>query len=116
MGLALVKPNDSEVLDYPKQPKYRPKRGHLIVRKLDRSVLQSGLELPGNMTKSLVEGRVVLVGLPRIENGTELPVDVKIGDVVLYSEPAGLVLDLSDRLLQLLHEENVLAIKAETAE
>lgn len=117
MGLALVKPDGSnEMIDYPKGPRYRPKRGHILVRKLDRPFI-NGLHLPDNMSKSLVEGCVVTVGLPRVfDNGATVPIDVKVGDVVLYSEPAGLVIDLSDRTMHMLHEENVLAVKIESDE
>lgn len=111
MGLALVQP-DGNALDYPKSPRYRPKRGHIIARKLDRPVYAGNIQLPGDMKESLLECRVVLVGSPRIdEHGHEIPMDVNVGDVVVISERAGLVLDLSDRLMLLVHEENVLGVK-----
>jgi chaperonin GroES len=107
--LALVNGNGIE-MDYPKAPRYLPKRGHILVRRREREASASGLVLPGNMAKSLQEGEVVLVGAARyFDNGTMVPVDVAVGDIVLYSEPAALQIDPHDPDMVLLFEDNVLA-------
>lgn len=113
MDLTLVGPNGVDVVEYPKEPRYRPKRGSVIVRKIERERSPGGIHLPSQLEESLVEGTVVLVGEPRIHDGVTLPMDVKVGDVILYSEPAGLVIDPFDRSLVMLHEENALAVRME---
>jgi chaperonin GroES len=108
-------------MTYPKAPKYRPARGHVLVRRRERSVSDGGLHIvqaqadgKSNMAKSLREGEVVLVGEARyFDNGTMIPIDAKVGDVILYSEPAGLSLDVNDPEMLLVFEGNILATRME---
>lgn len=111
-ALRLVNGRTGEVLDYPKEPRYAPKRGAILIRKRERDASPSGLVLPTNMERSLREGEVVMVGAERFfENGVKVPMDVKVGDVVLYQEQAALTLDPHDPSLAMIVEENMLAVR-----
>lgn len=113
--LKIVSDNGHEIT-YPKVPKYTPSRGHVLVRKRERGTSDGGIHIVDaapdartNMAKSLREGEVVLIGAPRyFDNGTFIPMDLNVGDIVLYSEPAGLQVDLNDPDMVLLFEQNCL--------
>ena len=49
----------------------------------------SGLVIPDTAKEKPQEGTVLAVGPGRFENGTRLPLDIKEGDVVLYSKYGG---------------------------
>lgn len=48
---------------------------------------QSGIYIPSNIKedKGSKKGKVIAVGQGRIEDGKRIPVDVQVGDVVLFS-------------------------------
>lgn len=92
--------------------RYRPRDSHVLLRKLERGRTTSGLYLPREIEKSLLEGVVVLVGPGRLKDeGGRIPVDLKIGDIVIFSEPAGLCLDPESPDIRLVMEDNVIAVK-----
>jgi chaperonin GroES len=49
----------------------------------------SGLVIPDTAKEKPQEGTVVAVGPGRFDNGVRIPIDVKVGDVVLYSKYGG---------------------------
>jgi len=92
--------------------RYRPRDSHVLLKKLDRGRTTSGLYLPSAIEKSLHEGVVVLVGPGRLKDeGGRIPVDLKIGDIVIFSEPAGLCLDPESPDIRLVMEDNIIAVK-----
>ncbi len=49
----------------------------------------SGLVIPDTAKEKPQEGTVVAVGPGRFDDGVRVPMDVKVGDVVLYSKYGG---------------------------
>ena len=49
----------------------------------------SGLVIPDTAKEKPQEGTVLSVGPGRFENGNRIPLDIKAGDVVLYSKYGG---------------------------
>ena len=49
----------------------------------------SGLVIPDTAKEKPQEGTVISVGPGRFENGNRIPLDIKAGDVVLYSKYGG---------------------------
>jgi chaperonin GroES len=70
----------------------------------------SGIVIPDTAKEKPQEGDVVAVGPGRFEDGTRVPLDVKVGDKVIYSKYGGteIVVEGDDYLI--LSARDVLAI------
>lgn len=73
---------------------------------------KSGIVLPDSAKEKPSEGTVVAVGTGRIlDNGTKVPVEVKIGDKVIYSKYGGSEVKIDNEDFIILAERDILAIK-----
>ncbi len=97
------------------------KEGELKLQPLsDRVVVQreeseektpGGIVLPDSAKKKPARGKVISVGDGRLlEDGTRAPLQVKVGDRVLFSSYAGDEFRLGDEELVLLREDDILAV------
>ncbi len=69
----------------------KPLEDRIVIQQLDaEQVTTSGIIIPDSAKEKPQEGTVVSVGPGRIDdNGNRVPLDVAIGDVVLYSRYGG---------------------------
>jgi len=72
----------------------------------------SGLVIPDTAKEKPQEGTVMAVGPGRFENGNRLPLDIKEGDVVLYSKYGGTEVKYNNEECLVLSSRDVLAIIA----
>ena len=71
----------------------------------------SGLALPETAKEKPQQGEVIAVGPGRIdENGNRIPMDVSVGDTVLYAKYGGTEVKMDDDKLLVLKESYLLAI------
>jgi chaperonin GroES len=73
--------------------------------------LESGIELPGNFSKTSTQtGRVVAVGPGfLLQDGTRVPPSVAVGDKVAFSVHSGAELEVEEVTYVILNEEQILA-------
>ena len=67
----------------------------------------SGLVLPETAKEKPQQGEIIAVG-----PGNRIPMDVKVGDIVLYAKYGGTEVKIDDKKLLILKESDVLAIVA----
>ncbi|MBI5078799.1 co-chaperone GroES [Candidatus Saganbacteria bacterium] len=73
---------------------------------------KSGIVLPDTAKEKPSEGTVVAVGTGRIlDNGQKVPVEVKVGDKIIYSKYGGTEVKLEGEEYVILSERDVLAVK-----
>ena len=70
----------------------------------------SGIVIPDTAKEKPQEGEVVAVGPGRFEDGTRVPMDVKVGDRVLYSKYGGTEVKVGGEEYLVLSARDVLAI------
>ena len=70
----------------------------------------SGLVIPDTAKEKPQEGEVIAVGPGRFEDGNRVPLDVKVGDKVIYSKYGGTEVKLGGDELLILSARDVLAI------
>ena len=70
----------------------------------------SGLVIPDTAKEKPQEGEVLAVGPGRFEDGNRVPLDVKVGDKVIYSKYGGTEVKLAGDELLILSARDVLAI------
>jgi chaperonin GroES len=69
----------------------KPLEDRILVEPQDaEQVTKSGLVIPDTAKEKPQEGRVIATGPGRIDdNGNRVPLDVNVGDVVIYSKYGG---------------------------
>jgi len=70
----------------------------------------SGLVIPDTAQEKPQEGTVIAVGPGRFDDGVRTPMDVKVGDVVLYSKYGGTEVKYNNEEYLVLSARDVLAI------
>jgi chaperonin GroES len=70
----------------------------------------SGIVIPDTAKEKPQEGEVVAVGPGRFEEGNRVPMDVKVGDRVLYSKYGGTEVKVEGEEYLVLSARDVLAI------
>jgi len=70
----------------------------------------SGIVIPDTAKEKPQEGEVVAVGPGRFEDGTRVPMDVKVGDTVLYSKYGGTEVKVQGEEHLVLSARDILAI------
>jgi chaperonin GroES len=70
----------------------------------------SGLVIPDTAKEKPQEGTVLSVGPGRFENGNRIPLDIKAGDVVLYSKYGGTEVKYNNEEYLVLSARDILAV------
>src|SRR3954454_23629054 len=70
----------------------------------------SGIVIPDTAKEKPQEGTVIAVGPGRFEDGARIPLDVKVGDVVIYSKYGGTEVKYGPDEYLVLSARDVLAI------
>jgi chaperonin GroES len=71
--------------------------------------VKSGIIIPDTAKEKPQEGQVVAVGAGKIEKGRRVPVDVKVGDRILFGKYTGNDITIDDQEYLILREEEILA-------
>jgi len=80
----------------------------------EEEVTRGGIVLPDSARKRPREGEVLAVGPGKLlENGERAPVEVSVGDTVIYSEYGGTTIEIGDEEYVILDEGSVLAVKTD---
>jgi chaperonin GroES len=92
--------------------KLRPLGDRVVVKPLSREeTTKSGIVLPDTAKEKPQRGTVIAVGEGRRdEDGDRIPMDVKVGDQVLFAKYAGTEFKLDDEELLILSEKDILAV------
>ena len=87
----------------------KPLEDRIVIRQVEaEQTTASGLVIPEEKPQ---EGEVIAVGPGRVDdNGNRIPVDVKVGDVVIYSRYGGTEVKYEGQEYQILTSRDVLAI------
>ena len=92
--------------------KIRPLHDRILVKRLEEERTSSGgIIIPDTATEKPVQGKVVAVGKGKIlEDGNVRPLDVKVGDKVLFGKYGGTEVKVDGDELLVMREEDVMAI------
>ena len=92
--------------------KIRPLHDRLVVRRTqEEEKTKGGIIIPDTAKEKPLEGVVVAVGSGTIlKNGKVLPVEVKVGDRILFGKYAGTDIKVEDEDLVLLREDDLLGV------
>ena len=93
--------------------KLKPLADRVVVRPIEQEeVTKSGIVLPDTAKEKPQEGEIIAVGPGRLsEDGKRVPMDVKVGDIVIYAKYGGTEIKVGDEELMILRESDILAKK-----
>ena len=97
--------------------KLRPLSDRIVVKPIEREAkTASGIILPESAREKPQEGEVIAVGPgARNDKGEHMPLDIQVGDTVLYAKYAGTEVKLNgnEEKLLILRENDILAVVEE---
>ncbi|MEN6530992.1 MAG: co-chaperone GroES [Anaerolineaceae bacterium] len=90
----------------------RPLGSRLVIEPIEQEeVTAGGIVLPETAKEKPQKGTVIAVGPgDRDENGKRIPMDVQVGDTVLFAKYAGTEIKYNGKKLLIMRESDVLAI------
>ena len=90
--------------------KFRPLHDRVVVKRIDaEEKTKGGIIIPDTAKEKPQEGEVVAVGAGKIEKGERIPLDVKVGDRILFGKYSGSEIKVDDEEYLILREEEILA-------
>jgi chaperonin GroES len=72
--------------------------------------MRGGLYIPDTAKEKPQQGEIIAVGPGRYEKDKRVPMDVKVGDKVLYGKYTGVEVTIDGEQLLILRESDVLAV------
>jgi chaperonin GroES len=91
--------------------KVAPLADRVVVRALEETgQIRGGLYIPDTAREKPQQGEILAVGPGRYEKGTRVPMDVEVGDRVLYDKYTGSEVTIDGESLLILRESDVLAV------
>ena len=92
--------------------KIRPLHDRVIVKRLEEDrTSPGGIVIPDTAAEKPVQGKIMAVGKGKIlEDGNVRPLDVKVGDKILFGKYSGTEVKLDGEDLLVMREEDVMAV------
>ena len=92
--------------------KIRPLHDRVIVKRLESETKSAGgIVIPDSAAEKPVQGKVLAVGKGKIlEDGNVRPLDVKVGDKILFGKYSGTEVKVDGDDLVVMREEDVMAV------
>lgn len=90
----------------------RPLHDRAVIRRMEEERKSAGgIVIPDTATEKPVRGEVVAVGNGKIlESGEIRPLDIRIGDKVLFGKYAGTEVRLNGEELLVMREDDIMAV------
>ncbi|MEK7142830.1 MAG: co-chaperone GroES [Patescibacteria group bacterium] len=91
--------------------KIHPLGDRVVVKPLEQeSKTKSGIIIPDTAKEKSQKGKVIAKGPGKYEDGKLIPMQIKIGDTVLYKEYGGDEFKLDGEQVMVLKEEDIIAV------
>src|ERR1700704_2019486 len=89
----------------------RPLSDRVVVKALeDTEKMRGGLFIPDTAKEKPQQGEIIAVGPGRYEKNVRVPMEVKVGDKVLYGKYSGTEVTINNDQYLILRESDVLAV------
>ncbi len=92
--------------------KLRPLHDRVVIRRVEEETKTAGgILLPGSAAEKPSQGEVIAAGNGSItENGTVRPLDVKVGDKVLFGQYSGSTVKVNGEEFLIMKESEIFAV------
>lgn len=95
--------------------KIKPLGDRIVVERIEEEeVKKGGIIIPDTAKEKPQKGKVLAVGPGRkTDDGKIIPIDINVGDIVIFSKYAGTEIEIGDQKLLIMREDEVLGIVEE---
>jgi chaperonin GroES len=92
--------------------KIRPLHDRIVVKRLDEERKSpGGIVIPDTAAEKPIRGKVIAVGNGKVlDNGDTRPVDLKVGDQVLFGKYSGTEIKVDGEELLVMREDDVMGV------
>jgi chaperonin GroES len=92
--------------------KIRPLHDRVVIRRLEEErTTAGGIVIPDTAAEKPIQGEVIAVGNGKIlDNGESRPLDVKVGDRVLFGKYSGTEVKLDGKELVVMREDDIMGV------
>jgi len=91
--------------------KLQPLSDRVVIRPLEETEqMRGGLYIPDTAKEKPQQGEIVAVGPGRVEKGERVPMELAVGQKVLYGKYSGTEVSFDDEQYLIVKESDVLAI------
>src|SRR5438874_5739656 len=81
----------------------------VLVRRLEeKEIAKGGIIIPDTAKEKPHEGEVIAIGAGKMEKGHRIPLNVKVGDRILFGKYTGNDINIDDQEYLILREEEIL--------
>jgi len=90
----------------------RPLHDRVVIRRMEaEEKTPGGIVIPDSATEKPVKGEVLAVGKGKImDSGDVRPLDVKVGDIILFGKYSGTEVNVDGEDLLVMREDDITAI------
>lgn len=89
----------------------KPLGDRVVIKVMEsEETTKSGIVLPGTAKEKPMQGEIIAVGSGEIIDGKKVPLEVKVGDKVLYSKYAGTEVKMDGTEYLVVRQSDILAI------
>jgi len=94
--------------------KIRPLHDRVVVKRIDSETkTASGIVIPDNAAEKPDQGEVIAIGNGKIlEDGKVRPLDVKVGDRILFGKYSGTAVKIENTEYLVMREDDIMGIVA----
>ena len=91
--------------------KVNPLADRVVIKATEESEqMRGGLYIPDTAKEKPQQGEIIAVGPGRFDEGKRVPMDLKVGDRVLYGKYSGTEVTVDNEQYLILRESDVLAV------
>jgi len=91
--------------------KLQPLADRVVIRPLEETEeMRGGLYIPDTAKEKPQQGEIIAVGPGRVEKGDRVPMELTVGQKVLYGKYSGTEVTLDDEQYLIVKESDVLAV------
>lgn len=90
----------------------RPLQDRVVVKRMEEERTSAGgIVIPDSATEKPIRGEVVAVGTGKLlDNGQKHPVDLKVGDTVLFGKYSGTEVKIDDEEYVVMREDDIMGV------
>jgi chaperonin GroES len=90
---------------------FRPLHDRVLIKRIEEEVTSGGIVIPDNAKEKPSRGKVIAVGKGKLlENGQIRPMDIQVGDEILFGKYAGTEVKIKGEELVVMREEDVMGV------
>ena len=92
--------------------KFRPLHDRVIIKRIENEQKTAGgIVIPDSAKEKPIKGEVIAIGKGKLlENGEVRPLDVKVGDKVLFGKYSGTEVKVEEQEYLVMREEDIMGV------